>query len=764
MAYTVRADLDGDAAGAFETDWSAYLMAMTIRRGRQSSLQEQQPSTLELTLNNADGRFSPDKGTYSGLDHFKRVQVKEGARYRFTGYIIGFGFDPHSLRQQAIITCTDMLGMAQNILVSVGNIIDHTADLVLNRILDLMQADDIITNPGAEADLTNWASVNGATVSRETTEVFEGEGAVKVITPGSVNHEGVSYDVWADGWQGTSPYIGGAFVKAPDGATMRMLVWNDYAGGTYQLLGNTDFTGTGAWQHVRPDFLIPWNVPVAAQQIRIETRTSAQAITFYVDSLQCSPFRNRVDRSLDTGLTTLNRVSFGEERADVALRKVVDSEPGLFWFDGQGRFIFKNRDRQFGNATANFGYETQGTAGNFALAANNKLVCKQTLSHDGYVESVTIYCKANSGTANVRAVIYDDDSGPDALVALADEVEIDTTLEWKTFTFPFPVKLAAGDYWLGLHVDARVDIFYDAGDVGQDLGGADTYSDGTENPFGGTVASNDREFSIYSTYRHASPELTWSDDGVDKKYQGLDVNQDARARIRFVRIRSQGDYTVSTVATKVWEYEQVPFAVLFGWPDRVNYPRSHFQIVVPLASPMEGATLSVTPAAAPPANYARLNLYGDKFIITLFNKTVTPYWWVTALSITAKTYTESLEEGIYEYEAEQADPWVYRSLNIEMPFLGKGEGENVILGEATRLGGKHVNRLVRANVIVKPDTAAYLTDIFGLELRDCVNLENKTGARSLNIDENCWIEGYQERVTITSTVLGQEFTFYVEEV
>ncbi|OGR89986.1 MAG: hypothetical protein A2V88_12330 [Elusimicrobia bacterium RBG_16_66_12] len=68
--------LDLDKNGTYEYDASAYLLEVPmIRRGRRSALDPMGVGEMTLKLNNTDGRWSPDKGTLTGLDEFVAVQL-----------------------------------------------------------------------------------------------------------------------------------------------------------------------------------------------------------------------------------------------------------------------------------------------------------------------------------------------------------------------------------------------------------------------------------------------------------------------------------------------------------------------------------------------------------------------------------------------------------------------------------------------------------------------------------------------------------------
>ena len=151
-------------------------------------------------------------------------------------------------------------------------------------------------------------------------------------------------------------------------------------------------------------------------------------------------------------------------------------------------------------ATYSFGYNDQSLGTRFQLTEAGSV---SKLS--AYIDNLD----TSHALCHMRGVIYSDKAGPapDALVGRSDEVTVadSKAAGWVDLTFATPVSLAAGYYWLGLHLDgpaAGLRFYRD------DTGGSswyrnDTYSDGTLDPIG-SVNSSTRVFSIYATYTTAT--------------------------------------------------------------------------------------------------------------------------------------------------------------------------------------------------------------------------------------------------------------------
>lgn len=150
---------------------------------------------------------------------------------------------------------------------------------------------------------------------------------------------------------------------------------------------------------------------------------------------------------------------------------------------------------------ATFGKTDIGGSTYWGTAGDVKYACKFTLSEDGDISKITLYCRAHEGTSNVRCGIYSDDAGsPDALEGTSAEVSVSTSWAWRDFAFSPSISLLAGTYWLACIFSVRLYIVYDAGASNQWVDKADTYSDGFSDPFGTPAHWYAYEMSIYATY------------------------------------------------------------------------------------------------------------------------------------------------------------------------------------------------------------------------------------------------------------------------
>lgn len=140
--------------------------------------------------------------------------------------------------------------------------------------------------PNAELGATTgWTASGAATISTTTAQFHTGTKSYMVVCPGSAINEGISQSpttcVVSSGTANVETLS--VYVLAPAGATL-LFAAEEYTTGNVFVAtrGSVNFTGTGAWQRVTAT----GTKSVAANVLRsyVRTATTAQAITFYVDS------------------------------------------------------------------------------------------------------------------------------------------------------------------------------------------------------------------------------------------------------------------------------------------------------------------------------------------------------------------------------------------------------------------------------------------------------------------------------------------------
>ena len=132
-----------------------------------------------------------------------------------------------------------------------------------------------------ETDTTGLSSYSSATITRDTTEPWQGEACLKVVTPGSIAGEGMFADKTGLTLAVDEGYTASAYVK---GSGIVRIYLAELRGGTPQTVSSANVELTSTWQRIH----VPITIADATNtSLRIMVRTpTAQSITFYVDGLQ----------------------------------------------------------------------------------------------------------------------------------------------------------------------------------------------------------------------------------------------------------------------------------------------------------------------------------------------------------------------------------------------------------------------------------------------------------------------------------------------
>ena len=97
----------------------------------------------------------------------------------------------------------------------------------------------------------------------------------------------------------------------------------------------------------------------------------------------------------------------------------------------------------------------------------------------------------------------DSSTAPGALLATTEQLTFTSTSSagWYDLALPSPVKLAAGNYWIGVITGATSNVAgfrYDSVAGSRDYN-TNTYTSGPSNPFG-AVTVDAEQTSLYATY------------------------------------------------------------------------------------------------------------------------------------------------------------------------------------------------------------------------------------------------------------------------
>jgi hypothetical protein len=162
-----------------------------------------------------------------------------------------------------------------------------------------------------------------------------------------------------------------------------------------------------------------------------------------------------------------------------------------------------------GVGVATFGKTAVGGSSD-RFVAERKRVNRYALPTAGSVSKLSIYLVPGgvSGQQVVKGLIYADSGGaPGALLATSEQVTYASAngSGWYDLKFPAPVKLAAGNYWIGVITGNTGDVagFRYDGVTGSRDYNVNAYASGPSNPFG-TATNDPEQMSLYATYTTTS--------------------------------------------------------------------------------------------------------------------------------------------------------------------------------------------------------------------------------------------------------------------
>jgi iron transport multicopper oxidase len=152
-----------------------------------------------------------------------------------------------------------------------------------------------------------------------------------------------------------------------------------------------------------------------------------------------------------------------------------------------------------------FGKTSVGASSDKFLA-DRKRVSRYALTSAGSVTKLSIYLAPTSTTGQqaLKGLIYADSSNaPGALLGTSEQLTYKNTNSagWYDLVFSSPVKLAVGNYWIGVITGATSNVAgfrYDSVAASRDYN-TNTYTSGPTNPFG-SVTTDAKQASLYATY------------------------------------------------------------------------------------------------------------------------------------------------------------------------------------------------------------------------------------------------------------------------
>jgi hypothetical protein len=156
-------------------------------------------------------------------------------------------------------------------------------------------------------------------------------------------------------------------------------------------------------------------------------------------------------------------------------------------------------------ATATFGQTGVGSRSD-VFGADRKRVNKYVLRTNGTVTKLTVYLQPSGtdGQQAIKGIIYADSGGrPSALLAVSTELTFASTntAGWYDLTFPAPLALGPGTYWIGILSGTSYGVAgyrYTKKNRSRDIN-SNPYVLGASDPFG-SFATDNQLMSLYATY------------------------------------------------------------------------------------------------------------------------------------------------------------------------------------------------------------------------------------------------------------------------
>jgi hypothetical protein len=140
------------------------------------------------------------------------------------------------------------------------------------------------------------------------------------------------------------------------------------------------------------------------------------------------------------------------------------------------------------------------------LVSNQKRVNRCVVPFNATVSELVTYLAPTktSGSQRIKGVIYADSKGkPAGLLGTSLEFTFTskTAAGWYKLVFPVGVKVAAGNYWIGLFTGSTSKVAgerFDSVKNAEDYN-ANTYTSGASNPFG-SFKTTSEEMSLYAVF------------------------------------------------------------------------------------------------------------------------------------------------------------------------------------------------------------------------------------------------------------------------
>ncbi len=230
-------------------------------------------------------------GSIAAIGNLPGVAVRVTAHYRDASIVSALGdFNDVSALEWSRIA-------SEAATIDPSNPIDYFS-------LAVVRAGNRILNPSLEVNTTGWSGISGATITRDTVEVFHGIASLRV-SPSATDKSGTRYNSGPIVSLAGETITVGMWIKAPIGMDNQLrVVFRNAALAELLVSISVAFPGTGEWQFVSHTDVAP--ATATNHYIDVWRIGTAPVADFWIDAVQSLPYAELP--SFDAGAAATLRV------------------------------------------------------------------------------------------------------------------------------------------------------------------------------------------------------------------------------------------------------------------------------------------------------------------------------------------------------------------------------------------------------------------------------------------------------------------------
>lgn len=769
MSESIQVQWDRLGDGTFDTDITAYVYSIDIKRGRETDLEAIGPGTATLVLKNQDGRFSADyeSGAYHDyLEMYRRVRIKAtvvgASTYGiFYGFVLGWDNKPRISEQTVTWYLGDRFALWEKTLLDFPMMRKVGTKCVLDLAINRAMGDNECANPSVETNLTGYSGLESVVPARDATMKIEGDYSVLCDCPGAILGEGWRFD--ATGQVDTGQKITArVWAKASETVTLLFRAYDSVLG----VRGSTSVSvGTTLTLLTFP--LALGTFQAASFHYFDLVTNSANEVMFWSDGLYFttpSTDAQLTIRDLDAGTAEIELAGSYRRPALEVLQSIAQSEPRSFFFpycgdtdyDERIRFYDLNHRAVASSATfSDDGSDVPYVGLVFSEQADSRISEAEVTSAGTYEdtnESATIWELLPTGqtipasTTKVFHAIYSQPSR---------DCSLSVNPAGSATSYPIAANGNDGNIIKsGAAYPPVTTTTVNAGGgllrVGQGLG-IPTYwayrgylrFDTSAIGAGTSLAAarlrlkvkydfSDTNFILQVRTKAWGATLEAGDwDGTGTVQGTFDV-----ATLPPVGEWIEIDILTTGINKTAWtEFELTSDRETVG-----TTPTTHEQAVFDIFENGFPAELLVTPVGATPDSQVLENFgYGGRITIGAGALPLV----VDVMPITGYPLKAGSEESRVVHASADPPP-VERTLSYALPLQGTRTAS--MEAEAERLADWYDGPIRHISLTLLPKTDAVLTQMLSREIGDRVHVENTYAPYSTWIDADFWIEGIEHRI------------------